>query len=59
MDIKIPEFADDDWLRDQLRDLRSRVEEIINVSGDMDIDPADQAGECLEIIDALRQYTGY
>lgn len=57
MDIKIPEFADDDWLREQFRALREGLVEIVEVEEDMDI--VHKAQECLSIIDALQEYAGY
>ena len=54
MDIKIPEFADDDWLREQVNALRTRIEGVVEEE-----ESYSNLYECLEILDALQQYAGY
>lgn len=54
--IDVPEHNDEEWLKNRLRDLNSRLEDLV-------FDEPDSArfrmlGECLDIVNALQEYAG-
>lgn len=55
--VKVPDSADDDWLREQIESLRVRIEDIVEVEDNEE--SFHKLGACLDIIDALQQYAGY
>ena len=56
MDIIVPDCADDEWMREQFRALRERIESINEADND---DVETIVSECLEVLDALQEYAGY
>lgn len=57
MDIQIPDCADDEWMREQFRALRERIESSDEEKQGSDL--GDTLYECLQILDALQEYAGY
>ena len=55
--VKVPDAADDDWLREQIESLRVRIEAVVEVEDNEE--SFNKLVSCLDIIDALQQYTGY
>lgn len=55
--VKVPDSADDDWLREQIEAIRVRVEEVVEV--EQNEESFNKLGACLDIIDALQEYAGY
>lgn len=55
--VKVPDAADDDWLREQIEYLRVRIEAVVEVEDNEE--SFNKLVACLDIIDALQQYTGY
>lgn len=55
--VKVPDAADDDWLREQIESLRVRIEAVVEVEDNEE--SFNKLGACLDIIDALQQYKGY
>lgn len=55
--VKVPDSADDNWLREQIEAIRVRVEEAVEVEENEE--SFNKLGACLDIIDALQQYAGY
>ncbi|QKE60558.1 hypothetical protein KPP_11451 [Klebsiella phage KPP-1] len=55
--VKVPDAADDDWLREQIEYLRVRIEAVVEVEDNEE--SFNKLVSCLDIIDALQQYTGY
>nr|DAF54342.1 MAG TPA: hypothetical protein [Myoviridae sp. ctnjE18] len=55
--VKVPDAADDAWLREQIESLRVRIEAVVEVEDNEE--SFNKLGACLDIIDALQQYTGY
>jgi hypothetical protein len=55
--VKVPDAADDDWLREQIESLRVRIEAVIEIEDNEE--SFNKLEACLDIIDALQQYTGY
>lgn len=57
MSIQVPNCNDDEWLREQIRSLRYKVEEVIEVEDNEDSFKALE--KCINILDALQEYAGY
>lgn len=55
--VKVPDSADDDWLREQIEAIRVRIEEVVEVEENEET--FNKLGACLDIIDALQEYAGY
>lgn len=55
--IKVPDSFDNDWLVRQLRDLDTRLEDL--VESEPDPDRFDKINACLDIVNALQTYAGY
>lgn len=55
--VKVPDSADDAWLREQIESLRVRIEDVVEVEDNEE--SFNKLSACLDIIDALQQYTGY
>jgi hypothetical protein len=55
--VKVPDAADDDWLREQIESLRVRIGAVIEIEDNEE--SFNKLEACLDIIDALQQYTGY
>lgn len=55
--VKVPDAADDDWLREQIESLRVRIEAVVEIEDNEE--SFNKLEACLDIIDALQQYTGY
>lgn len=56
MDIQIPESEDIEWQQDMLRELSNCLD---NIAGNDDRTTNEPLELALEIVDALRQYSGY
>ncbi|MBL5840919.1 hypothetical protein I4U30_21875 [Enterobacter asburiae] len=57
MDIQIPDCNDDEWMREQFRALRERIESSYEEKHGSDL--GDTLHECLQILNALQEYAGY
>lgn len=57
MSIQIPDCNDDEWMREQFRSLREKIESVYEEKEGSDT--GDKMDECLEIMDALQEYAGY
>lgn len=55
--VDIPSHNDDDWLRERLRDLDKRLEDLVENAETEEI--FNDLGACLDIVNAMQQYAGY
>ena len=55
LEIDIPEWEDIEWLQKQIRSLADKLEDL---SGSIDETGYRLHGETLDLVDALREYTG-
>ena len=55
LEIDIPEWEDIEWLRKQIRSLADKLEDL---SGSIDETGYRLHDETLDLVDALREYTG-